>query len=130
MQVKEITCPSGAVLTVRMAPFAQAKALYQVLLSEIRDVSIVGSKEVGDLYKELFCIGFSSPHIEAALEKCLEICQYNKLKIDKDTFEPEEARGDYMFICIEVAKANIFPFAKDLFAQFQTFLAKMEKSPA
>lgn len=129
-QIKEFTCPGGAVLKVRLAPFADAKALYQAMLSELGNVSIKSDREIADLYKDLFCIGMSSPQIEACLWKCLEICQYNSLKIDKDTFEPEIARGDYMFICMEVAKANVSPFVKDLYAQFQTFLAKIQKSQA
>ena len=134
VHITEFKCPSGAVLKIRPAPFADAKNLYQALLSELRDVSISTKMEMGELYKQLFCVGFSSPLIEEYLWKCLEKCTYNNgkgdLKIDKDTFEPLEARDDYMSICMEVTKENVSPFAKSLYAQYKHFVGMTDKSPA
>lgn len=130
---REVQCPSGAILKVRPARFADSKKLYQVLLAEIRRVEIrVENMEMGNLMKDLFCIGFSSPHIEEAMQKCFEVCLYNNgqgdRKIDKDTFEPVEARQDYIMVCVEVARDNIDPFTKSLFAQFSQFTSTKAKS--
>ncbi len=113
-----IELPSGVILTVTPAPFADAKALYQALLADLREVSIAGSSGFSDMMKEIFCRGFSSPRVEATLTKCFERCLYGDRKIDKDTFEPSEARGDYVRVCTEVVRVNVEPFMKGLYAEF------------
>lgn len=131
--MREIQLPSGAILKINPAPFADAKNLYQALLKELKEVQIDSKMEVVNLYKELFCIGFSSPVIESFLWKCLERCSYNRgqgdMKIDKDTFEPLESREDFMTVCIEVAKDNVNPFAKSLFAEYKRMSQAVENSP-
>ncbi len=132
--MREVKLPSGAVLKITPSPFADAKALYQALLREARGLEFSPKMEIQTLYKDLFCIGFSSPEIEASLWKCFERCIYNSgkgdLKIDKDTFEPITAREDYMSVCVEVAKENVLPFAKSLYAEFQRALAMTENAQA
>jgi hypothetical protein len=133
--LKEVRLPSGAVLKVNPAPFADAKALYQAVLVEMQKVTIKGDRELGDLYKDLFCVGLSSPEVERRLIPCLSRCTYNSgngdLKIDADTFEPVNVRGDYIEVCMEVAKENIAPFGKSLYAQYKQALAvAASKSPA
>lgn len=124
---KEVKLPSGAILKIGLPPFAVSRDLYQAVLEEAKGILIGSKTEMASVYKDLFCIGFSSKKIEACLWKCFEHCQYNNgqtgdLKIDKDTFEPEAARDDYMTVCMEVAKENIHPFAKSLYAEYGTFL--------
>lgn len=129
-----VTCPSGAQLTIYPAPFPDAKALYKALLREARGVAINSKMELQELYKELFCLGFSSDTIEKELWKCLVRCTYNSgkgdLKIDENTFEPLEARDDYMVVCMEVAKENVLPFVKSLYAEFQKALSMTEGTQA
>jgi hypothetical protein len=119
-----VKCPSGATLKITPSPFAVSKALYQALLKELRTVRFDFTDQV-ELYKQLFCVGFSSPEIERCLWECFKRCTYNSdagdLKITEDTFEPEKAREDYMTVCTEVAKVNIVPFAKNLFAEYERF---------
>lgn len=124
--MREVNLDSGAVLKVGTAPFADSKALFQAMLSEMRSVHIGAKLELADLVKDLFFIGFSSPLIEARLEKCLERCLYNGMKIGPDTFEDEKAREDYLSVCAEVATENLRPFLKTLFARFQGLLTKIE----
>lgn len=124
-----VKCPSGAELKIHVAPFVDSKNLYQALLRELRDIKVDPSLALGTLYKELFCIGFSSLAIEACLWKCFERCIYNGLKVDKDTFESLEARDDYMVVCMEVAKDNVAPFGKSLYAEYVRMLAMIEKNP-
>lgn len=121
--MREVLLPSGSILKVSPAPFADAKNLYQALLKELKEVQIDLNAQAVNLYKELFCIGFSSPVIETYLWKCMERCSYNRgqgdMKIDKDTFESLDARQDFVVVCIEVAKDNVDPFAKSLFAEYK-----------
>lgn len=121
MLLDPITLPSGANLQVQIAPFAVAKALYQACLREIKHVSLAsGEWSVETAIKDLFCLGFSSGEIEECLWRCFDRCTYNKVRIDKDTFESVESRQDYVKVCVEVAKANIDPFVRGLFAEFKT----------
>lgn len=130
--MKEVKLPTGAVLKVTPAPFADAKALYQAVLDEVKPLSIAGKPEV-EMYKDLFCAGFSSKKIEAALWECFKRCQYcdqrGDLKIDKDTFEPVESRDDYLTVCMEVAKENLAPFVKSLYAEYAHLFRAMKQDP-
>lgn len=121
--MREVILPSGAKLQIGLSPFATAKGLYQAILKEVRTVEIKSSMEMANLYKEIFCVGFGTPEIEMWLWKCFERCTYEPvggaaLKIDKDTFEPASAREDYMTASMEVAKENVLPFVKSLYAEY------------
>jgi coenzyme F420-reducing hydrogenase gamma subunit len=126
MAGREIVLPSGALLVVNAAPFRDARALYQAILHELRDITITTATALEVVIKDLFCAGFGSLAIEQALETCMARCLYNGLKIDGDTFEPLEARQDYMQACMEVAKDNVSPFAKPLFAEFAQYMKMAE----
>src|SRR5579864_4795961 len=129
--MRDVKLTSGALLKVNPAPFVDAKNLYQALLKELKNIPISAQTDTASLYKDLFCIGFSSPEIEACLWKCFERCSYNNgngdLKIDKDTFESLSAREDYMTCCMEVAKDNVFPFVKTLYAESKLMSEMIEK---
>jgi hypothetical protein len=125
----EVKLPSGATLKITPGSFLESKNLYQALLSELKvvklDKEIVTKMDEADLIKDLFCVGFSSPLIEAALWPCFKRCTYNPgkpgsadVRIDDATFEPIDAREDYIQVCVEVAKVNVAPFAKSLFASW------------
>lgn len=119
IEPKEITLPSGAILKVNLAPFPDSKALYQAILEELRTVSVNDEDEIGiNLIKDLFCTGFSSKKVDTALSKCVARCLYKGEKITNESFEPAEARQDYMKVLIEVTKENILPFVKSLSAEF------------
>lgn len=132
--MKEIKLLSGAVLKITLSPFAESKALYQAILDEFKGIEIKGNPEIGEIFKNMVCMGFSSRKIESALEVCFKRCTYDcgkgALKIDKDTFEPAENRQDYTQVCIEVAKENIAPFMKSLFAEYQQLLSIVQPVPA
>ncbi len=114
--------PSGATLKIQPASFAVSKALYQALLRELKSVQVNTTVEVGNFFKDLFCVGFASADIEACLWECFKRCTYNSgkgdLKIDEQTFEPVACRDDYMKVCVEVAKENVLPFGKSLYAEY------------
>lgn len=65
--------------------------------------------------KDLVYTAFSSELIMSALEACFKRCTYNGLRIDANTFEPEEARQDYFITCKEVLIEQLRPFAPALF---------------
>ena len=129
--MKEVKLPSGAVLKIGVVPFADARALYQSLLEEVKDLRIDSSQEVDiNIVKDLVCVALSSKKIEANLEKCMARCLYKNLKIDSDTWEPVSARDDYIMACVEVTKETVAPFTKSLYAKFSPFIQGILKSPA
>ncbi len=122
--------PSGAVLKVNAAPFSESKALYKAVLAEVKDVKLTSATELAEVFKNVFCAGFSSEKIEACLAKCMLRCLYNDEPVKDSVFEPEKAREDYTQVCLEVAKENLLPFGKDLYALYQKGIQAAEKSPA
>lgn len=126
-EFKDIKLPSGATLKVQPAPFAEAKALYQAVLEDLKAVAVGTKNELGSALKDVLCVGFSSPKIDAALNACLVRCIYNSgsgdFKIGKDTFEDIKAREDYVTVCMEVAEENLRPFLKGLMQAFAKLLS-------
>lgn len=129
---KEVKLPSGAVLGIEPARFEEAQALYESILKEAKGIMISSKTDMASVYKDIFCVGFSSKEIKDCLWVCFKKCSYNSgkgdLKIDKDTFEPVEARQDYMMVCMEVAKENLAPFVKSLYAEYATLLQAILQS--
>lgn len=122
---------SGKELKITLAPFTEARKLYQVIAGELKGIKMSGSTEIDySLGKDVICTLLESKRIEKALAKCMERCLYNGLKISDATFEPEEARGDYLMICTKVAEANIRPFVKSLSVEFSGIVEALKaKSP-
>lgn len=130
-ETKEVKLPSGAVLKITPSPFSVSRALFQALLEELKALKLDPDAEVDvNLFKDIFCVGVSSKKIEACLAVCMRKVTYNDLKIDDMTFEPVEAREDYLAVCFEVTKENIQPFTKSLYAQFSQVKELMGKLPA
>ncbi len=114
-----------------LAPFKDAKALYQAVLEEVKSLKLNPKDEIDvNLFKDLFCVGLSSKKIEAALWPCIERTTYDGHRITEETFEPEKAREDYVAVCMEVGKANIAPFAKNLMQQYSHILPMLHKDLA
>lgn len=126
--MEEKQLPSGAMLRISLAPFKDAKHLYQVFLQELRSVS--PEKDVNlSLMKDALCLLFSSESFDAAMKPCLQRCLYNNVKIDESLFEKEEAREDFMMLNVEVAYANLRPFMKHLALVSKAILEKLGASP-
>jgi hypothetical protein len=110
-----VTLPSGAELTIQLAPFTDAKALYQAFLEDIKALKWDAGTEMDtNFIKDILCVGLASKKFETCLWKCMERALYGGSKISPATFEAEEARQDYVSVCFEVAKENIMPFMKAL----------------
>lgn len=129
--MRKVKLPSGAELAIGLAPFAPAKELYQSILSEAKGIELNPSDEIDvNLWKDLLCVMLSSKKVEAALWECMKRSTYNGLKIDDQTFEPAEAREDYLTACMEVAKDNVMPFMKSLYAKYSQVLGNLKTSLA
>ena len=127
--MKTVSLPTGAKLVITPSPFADARALFQVALRELKGLKLDPKAEVDvNFFKDIFCAGFSSKEFESALQKCFERCTYNGLKITDETFEKVEAREDYFVVCLEVAKETLLPFTKSLSAQYAPIL-ELLKTP-
>jgi len=126
--LREVTLPSGRKMEVAPAPFVEAKRLYQAIAGEMVRLSLNPDDDVTNLMKNVICLAVFSPNIEAALEPCLRRCTYQGTKIiPVDSFESIEGREDYLDVCFEVAKENVGPFTKSLYAQFKKLRAGVEK---
>lgn len=132
--MKEVKLRDGVILNITVAPFSDSKALYQALLSEFETIDIKSAQEIAAALKDVFCRGFSSTRIEACIWKCIERCSLKRgdtsERITMDTFEPVEMRELYIKVCFEVAKENVSPFMKSLYAEFQQFFQTIENTPA
>ena len=125
----EVTLISGAVLKGSIAEFAVGLELYQSMISVLGDVDIDPQDELNiKLLKSLMSKILSDKNLEKSIWACMSRMTYNDQKITKDTFEPIEARQDYIEVLKEVALFNAAPFTKNLFVQFQTLLEMLEKN--
>lgn len=126
---KEVNLPSGSTLKITPGSFDESKELLRVVMEEAKSLKLDMSQEVDfNLFKDIFCVGFSSKKIESALAPCLKRCLIDGLKIDKDTFEAIEKRQDYLEVLFEVAQENIAPFTKSLYAKFGAIMARVAKA--
>ena len=128
MSDTDITLPSGAVLICNVAPFKDAKALFQSLMKVWAGSSLVPFSMV-DGGSAMFASAFSSPEVEKALWPCLIRSLYNGEKIVPDVFEPENAREDFIPVCLTVVQKNIIPFTKGLFSGSETPSSTLTESP-
>lgn len=124
--MKQVELPSGRKIEIEPGLFKESKELLQALTAEFLRIGINGTDEVGNLIKNVFCLALSSQAIETKLWVCLKRCTYQDLKITEATFEPIEAREDYIDILYEVAQENVRPFTKSLFAQFRAMSIALE----
>lgn len=128
--MRKVSLPSGAELIVNEAPFADAKALFQAVASEMKGLQFDAKKELDTGFmKDLLCTAIASEKIEECLKKCLIRSTYNKEKITDAIFENNtDARKDYLTVCYEVAKENVYPFLEGPFAGF--FQAFQNQAPS
>lgn len=121
---------SGRKLAVAVAPLADANKLRKVVLAELAAVEIdpalrVDAKmlalDIKDMngamlstMKNVLCRLLSSDAIEAAFFQCAQRCTLDGIKVTRDTFEPENMRGEMLPVAQEVIRANIAPFFENL----------------
>lgn len=126
--MREVVLPSGAKLQISPSPFLVSKALFQSILEEAKSLKLDPQAEIDvNMFKDMFCGGFSSRKIELCLNECLKKVLYNGLRIDEETFEPDAARQDYVTVCWEVILENVTPFTKALTSKFSAILGSITK---
>jgi hypothetical protein len=131
---KEKKLPSGAVLRFNLAKFEDGRDLYQAFAEETKAVRFNSTRETGEVWKDLAVIALSSKTIEAAIWKCFKRATYDtgtgEMKITTETFEPPEAREDYIPALLEIGKENLQPFMKSLYAEFGPLIGLPPSAPA
>lgn len=114
------TLPSGKILEIQLAPFSQASALNKAIAKELKGIKLDLTQDLGDpaLIKDLVCVAISSEEIMMAAMECMKRCTYGGQRItSEDSFESEDARGDFYPCCKEVIMENVRPFLKGLLSQ-------------
>lgn len=104
------TLPSGAVLVIQSAPWAEAHRLYKAVMGVIAKTTF--SKE--DLVSFFAKLSIDES-IETALWPCFGRATYNNVKITSDLFETNDAaQADFLILQKEVLAFNLAPFLGSL----------------
>lgn len=117
-----VKLPSGKDLEITPTPFRVSNALFKAAIEKSNSVEVSGPGDILGLFRGVFLGGLADAKTESCLNECMKYALYGGLKIDKDTFEPMEAREDYLTVCWEVAHHNVFPFLKNPSALFERVL--------
>jgi hypothetical protein len=133
----EFTTESNAAVVINMANFIDASRLRVAVLGAVKESGVEISKiDIDKLLsgvKEDMGAAVKSGALDSLLgmvitldcsEKvnneifnCLKRSTYNGEKITRDTFNSEDAMGDYYHIVIMCLKVNLAPFFKTLFSR-------------
>ena len=107
------TLDSGAVLELSVCSFAEGARLMKTVAKEMKGAQI----SQGDVMNMILSL-IASEEIEASLWPCMERGTYTvggiTKKINRDLFEDEKARSDYIPILKEVLVNSLTPFFKSL----------------
>ena len=118
--------PSGADVEIQMASFDICNRLLKAVMKEIEGVPVsLGLKgaqidtgkmtdEALNTIKSVVARLISSDKIEPVLWECMATVLYNGARVSRETFEPGEARADYLPLAKEVMVHNLGPFFKNL----------------
>jgi len=123
-----ITLKSGSTLEIGIAPFSAGNRLMKTIARELATVqfdldasnlSSLSGQDINVLKNAIFQL-VQSEAVETAVMECAKRCLYNGQRITPQTFEPEEARQDYLPVVWEVMQANLSPFFKSLGLSWST----------
>lgn len=122
----EVTLKSGRTLRLAVAPFAVANKLRKTVASELLKVEIdVGkidmSMDIRNLdpralntLKNVVCQLLASDQVEACFFECAGRCTLDGQAVKRETFDSEDARGDFLPCAWEVIRHNLAPFFESL----------------
>jgi hypothetical protein len=117
--------PSGAVLEVTPLDCGDAYAIFQQVMKVIGLLDIDLSKlDMTKDFKAQDIIEFKRPlaqllsnsELEKAAKKCLTKCTYDGMKVTEATWNPLNARQDYLFAMFFALKENCSPFLDGVFS--------------
>lgn len=120
--MEKIMLPSGALLDVTMLSWRQGYKVTQLVARALKNVEMDLTDL--DLKKEISAANLgmfssikgplldilSNQEIIEAATLCFPRCTIDGLKIDDDTFEKRESRGDFLLVVFYVLRENIAPF--------------------
>lgn len=121
----EIKLESGATLKISVAPFLDAKALFDSCMEELKSVDVSSERDMASVIKDIACVALSSKKIEKAIMKCAERATYNGLRISFETFEDVSARRDYLEVIQKIAEKNLEPFTSALAARLSDLMGRL-----
>jgi len=140
----KFTAPSGAKVEMTLSDYSTSFDLMKAVMKAVRQGG-VGSKipkdiQLSDLAKlkeaNLNDLGgladaiidiITSREVEELVFKCMERCSYDNERISRSTFEPEDRRGDFLFIAWEVGRANVLPFGSHLTSGLKNIFQQEKK---
>lgn len=126
---KEIKLTSGNILNATMVTFSDGRNLYQSIIAELNNLNIdVGDQIDINFIKGIFCQLIISKEIEKNIWTCFNRTLYKKNKITLETFEPIDARGDYIEACMEICWFNLEPFIGGLFVKLSGVTSRITDS--
>jgi hypothetical protein len=121
--------PSGGELNVTPLGFEEAWRVSQDVIGVIKELSLDFSAidfkkpmtvDLVREFKDPICTLLGSPVINKSVRSAFNRATYNGAKIDKMTFDPVEARGDYLFAAFYALKENISPFFDGILSFLKT----------
>jgi hypothetical protein len=123
--MNEVVLDNGSKIRISLASFELGKEFYQIVSEEMLRLKMNFNDDIDtNFFKDLICVFLSSKKIENHLWLLARNCLYNDQKITKELFEDEKARGDYFEVMYQIAKRNIDPFVKALFAKYKDTFQK------
>lgn len=127
---QKVTLPSGAELEMTLAPFPEGRRLYVAVTKALKSINLTANLEDANALKDAFIEVSTSKEVEDAILTCLKRCTYNNERIlNWDFFEDVNRREDYIPLCWEVAKFNLYPFMKVLFARLSARFVQTGQNP-
>ena len=141
------TAPSGAKVEVTISDYSTCFDLMKAVLKAVRSGGVASKipenlqlsdlgkfsemdiKDLGGFADAVIDI-ITSKEVEELAFKCMERAIYNDQRITRATFEPEEARGDFIFVAFQVIKINLNPFGSRLSSGLRDMFQGATSSPA
>lgn len=115
--VKVVINPAGLDKAFRLKSVVEKAVLKQGI--KLMDVLSEESISYEQLFNLAIAIDSDIEVFEACFD-CLEKSIYNNIKITKDVFEDETARGDLYEVLFYCLKVNVYPFFKHLLSSLGT----------
>lgn len=116
-KVKVVINPAGLNNAFKLKALVEKAILKQ----GIKLFDVLGQEEIS--YEDLFNLAMaidSDIEVFDACFDCLEKSTYNGVRIAKDVFEDETARGDLYEVLFYCLKVNVYPFFKPLLSSLGT----------
>jgi hypothetical protein len=120
----EFTTKSGVKVTLNPASLDKAFMLKSLVEKALlrQDIKIFDVLAKGDItYEDLFNLAMavdSDIDVFDACFACMDKSIYNNIKITKEVFEDENARGDLYEVLFYCLKVNVYPFFRHLLSSF------------